>query len=672
MKEKTFYSHIAGLRTLAILLVIWFHFSSNNTSLKLIPELPYGFYGVDIFLVIMGYFLIKGFTKPETIEASSFIKGKGARLLPPLIVTVLVTMLTGVFIFDAADNTSMGKVGLATLYGWSNEELKSLTTGYFADDASMNPFLHTWYMAVTMQLMLIFYIGYRLLKPLKKTFNLIILSAIGVTILIYSQQAYLVEILNRLGCTITGAAPPSYYSSIPRIWELLAGGSILLLPECRNKWITNILSLLGLILILVPALMPEACAISTPILVVIGTMIVVKYAGESIIGKLLGCRAMVWGGAISYSVYLVHMPLFVLYKGWIFGLPGDAACIILTVFSLAFGYLLWFFVEKRKFSWPLLGLLWAVTFGICLSCVRTDGFKEIINAKSNTFTLPYHHTFKWKHVKTQDISNGLNRKILEPSFLSRAKIFSNYAPLKHVGEPNILPSFVIIGDSHVYQTGIGIDAICREINTSGILLDSIIIPFWDRNVNNTGTPFYTYNKEKAWALLAWLKEHPELKTVVIAQNWERFTWVKQDWNNKPITDNTVAFLTFLRKLKEIDKNIILLEPTPTYKSAKTLHYMRWLMRRAKPLESQSDDFICTTSQHQKRFSLALSALNQAEKQGLAHVIKTADYFFSSGSCPNIHNGEVICADQHHMTIPAAIKMMKYAKNQILPLLKKTE
>ena len=78
MGSKQFLSHIGGLRGIAILLVILFH---------LCPSVfPNCYYGVDIFLVITGYFLFLGSGKMDgTLKgAGQFALKKAERILPAL------------------------------------------------------------------------------------------------------------------------------------------------------------------------------------------------------------------------------------------------------------------------------------------------------------------------------------------------------------------------------------------------------------------------------------------------------------------------------------------------------------------------------------------------------------------------------------------------------------
>ena len=661
--------HVAGLRTLAIFLVIWFHFSSGNTALEYIPKLPYGFFGVDIFLVIMGYFLIKGFCKEETIKVLPYLAGKGSRLLPAMIVMILATMAAGVFIFDASDNLAMAQVGLAALYGWSNEVLRSMTSGYFAEDASMNPFLHTWYMSVTIQLLLFFYVGYRLMRWLPSKLHFAILFVVGIASFVYSQQESLIRIL--AACGIEGISldyVPSYYSTLPRVWQLLAGGAILLLPECKPQWGRNLLAISGAAMMLVPAFAPEACLWSTAILVVPGTMLTIKYGQDSLLSPILSNKPMLWGGKISYSIYLVHMPILVLYKGWIYASPNDVECLALAVASVAIGYLLWQGVERRKVSWWITLPLWGTTFGLCYACVSTEGFKEQVNASANKLTLDYHFTYKYRQEKNKWFAKYLDYKVLEPAFFSRTKELINQPPLKRIGNPAIPANFIIIGDSHMYQTAIALDVACKEIGRSGLLLDSIVSPFWNRKVSSPGTSFYKFDRERANALFTWLSKHPELDIIVIAQKWIRFDWIVSDWDNKPIKENTSALIEFCKRVKALNKRVILVEPTPVYSSAKVVNYVRWLKRRGLPMESQSDDFICREEDYREIYKQALDAIDQMEREGIVSVLRLKDHFFIDGINKNISNGKVICGDKDHMTISAAQELGLYLIPQLPSIL----
>ncbi len=164
-KQTNFLTHVAGLRGLAILLVVWFHISQNNAVMPPALTLPFGCFGVDVFFVIMGYFLIGSFTKGKINaldwrSAISFSVGKFYRLWPPLAVMLIAGTILRLFFLDCDQLSTMARTAKRALEGTANIYLAKSTAGYFAEGSGMNPFLHTWYLSVTVQFFLISYIGY--------------------------------------------------------------------------------------------------------------------------------------------------------------------------------------------------------------------------------------------------------------------------------------------------------------------------------------------------------------------------------------------------------------------------------------------------------------------------------------------------------------------------------
>ena len=65
---------ITSLRGLAIILIILFHLNPEH--------FPYGYFGVEVFLVISGYLLMKSFQKQQMqIRLGEFARKKVLRLI---------------------------------------------------------------------------------------------------------------------------------------------------------------------------------------------------------------------------------------------------------------------------------------------------------------------------------------------------------------------------------------------------------------------------------------------------------------------------------------------------------------------------------------------------------------------------------------------------------------
>lgn len=163
MPSFTFLTHVAGLRGIAIILIILFHFTQGNSQYDIF-EFKNGFLGVEIFMVLMGYFLILGLSKKREITFIKFITQKISRLLFPLAVTIIFCALIGIAILDFSYLAVMGRTGRSALLGFSNFKLIYDSTNYFSPDASMNCMLHTWYISAALQLFILSYIFSGLLK----------------------------------------------------------------------------------------------------------------------------------------------------------------------------------------------------------------------------------------------------------------------------------------------------------------------------------------------------------------------------------------------------------------------------------------------------------------------------------------------------------------------------
>ncbi len=667
MKEKQFMPHVAGLRCLAILAVLWFHFTQYCEELTFFKKLSYGYLGVDVFIVIMGYFLIRGFSKPDIIPAITFFRSKISRLIPALVVTMLFTYAIGISLFDISELKNMSKVGTSALYGWSNVTLKSVTSGYFSEDASTNPFLHTWYLSVTLQLFLASYIIYRIAKKIPQRVTIISLIVVGIA----SFVVYVFNDLREIVPFIYAHTEPNspYYDTFPRVWELLAGGAILMMPECTStKW-RHALAGIGVVCIVWPMLLSGSNHLFVAVPAVIGTMLVVKYGFKTFVDSVLSCRPVVWIGNISYSVYLIHMPLLVAYRIYTFEQPSDTAITVLFILSILLGFILWWGIEKRKLSWRILLIGWLLALAISITGKRSNGFEKMLYSEGKAPSIHPHHRYQWQQEQDLKLADGLDCSVLEPAFFSQGVNPQDTPPLKRIGDSTAAPSFVLIGDSHIYHTGIALDHICRKEKLSGVMLDSIILPFYNRGVKLASPAFYYYNKNKFEALLSWLQMHPEFKTIIICQVWNRLDSTLTDWSgNKTQAPHKEPLFEFFEQLASLNRTVVVLEPTPFFKSAAGEAYFRAHKRQSLLPAPESPLFTCTDAHYKQYYSHALEYLNELEAMKAVRLIRLQPHFFKDGSCHNFQGDYVICGDTNHLTTPGAQKMGEYIAPQIIPII----
>ncbi len=197
---------IDGLRALSILLVVGYHAAGSF--------IPGGFIGVDVFFVISGFLItriILAQMAAGTFSLAGFYARRVRRIFPALLIVLTVTYLIGWFVLLPEAFALLGKNIVAGVLFVSN--LFQLTqVGYFAPDASENPLLHLWSLGIEEQ----FYIFWPPLLLALTTSRRQQWWIAGIAALSFGASLLI----------FFGFKEWSFYSPIPRAWELLAGALI--------------------------------------------------------------------------------------------------------------------------------------------------------------------------------------------------------------------------------------------------------------------------------------------------------------------------------------------------------------------------------------------------------------------------------------------------------------
>ncbi len=326
-----FRTDINGLRALAIIAVVLFHFNPRWA--------PGGFAGVDVFFVLSG-FLMTGiiFRRLENNNFSiiNFYVDRANRIIPALSVVCAVLLLLGFFILTPLDYRLLGK-HVASSMGFFSNMVYWGESGYF-DTASHNKWLlHTWSLSVEWQFYIIYPIVLLLLNRFMSLVNLKRLFIVG-TLLAFIFSAY-----------ATFRWPSASYFLLPtRVWEMLMGGVAYLYPLNFRESIKKYLGWLGISLILASYfliskdnLWPGYLAL---IPVVGAYFVIVANSNNIITDNLISQKIGLW----SYSIYLWHWPVYVLIHtgGYI---DKQIYLAVGMLLSIALGYVSYRYIEKVKF-----------------------------------------------------------------------------------------------------------------------------------------------------------------------------------------------------------------------------------------------------------------------------------------------------------------------------------
>lgn len=372
---KHYRPEIDGLRAISVIGVVLFHLELG---------FPGGFVGVDVFFVISGY-LITGILLRQLGEdrfsLMEFWARRVRRIVPAAIVMVVGALLIGAFLQTPERYASLARSAMAHVLMASNCYF-TRDQGYFAEKSDHEPLLHTWSLSVEEQFYLIF--------PLivcfvwKRAPQRLVLVFTSAALISFSWSW--IEVVSN---------PKWAFFLLPaRGWELLVGALLAILPQKTMRSLGDeAWAGLGLVLVLAPMFFfDRQTAFPGPgaLAPVLGAALLIWTGGSTKIGKLLGWRALVRIGLISYSLYLWHWPFVVFAREMVIELTLTWK-ISLLVASLLAGYSSWRWVEMPSRSGLLLatrrrslifGLTSAVTlFVIAFSIKASGGFPSRLPAE---------------------------------------------------------------------------------------------------------------------------------------------------------------------------------------------------------------------------------------------------------------------------------------------------
>ena len=348
LKQEGYLPHVDGLRAIAVLAVIFYHLNPS--------WLPGGFTGVDVFFVISGYVV-----SASVVRSSGFIGWKGMlafyarrirRIMPALVVCLLATsLLSTLFIPESWLSETSGKTGRMAFVGLSNWVLAGTGNDYFSPRSEFNPYTHTWSLGVEEQ----FYLLYPLLFMAWSKGG----RGRGLSMLLFGL-ATAGSLLFAISRALHGGHEiESFYQTTTRFWQLGAGVLLFQLLAMRGRvsseaqptgpW--SVLLQLGSASLLAYGLWAARPGHSPwidglwPVLGTLGLLGLLHRSAAGWIGSSLSARPMLVIGRMSYSLYLWHWPVFVLFR-WTLGLDSLVNAALALFCTALLAWLSWRWVEQ--------------------------------------------------------------------------------------------------------------------------------------------------------------------------------------------------------------------------------------------------------------------------------------------------------------------------------------
>ena len=520
-KEFSYRPDIDGLRAIAVVLVVLYHANFN--------WITGGYIGVDVFFVISG-FLITYTIKKEILQNrftfKHFYLRRIRRIIPVLFFILLVCTIPAYFMFSE-DFEAYARTLLHTILSTNNFHLWVNNRQYFSENSELIPLLHTWSLSVEEQF---YFIWPSLLLLLYKVESARIKATL---IAVFLIVGFIVSIY------LTKTDPNTAYFLLPgRIFELGIGAGLALfwhqLPITRKRT-NNLFSIIGLLLILIPAILLEKASefpglnALWPCLGAAFLIFSNKENNEEIgvINQVLKNKFIVSIGLISYSLYLWHWPIFAFTKYFGQSLTGSVR-IAALVLIFALSYLSWKYIEqpfrttlkfdfKKTLVYILLPIL--VIYGAIYGVVDAkDGFPE-----------------RFPNLSEFNPKKNYPNKIRKECF-DKFKIGNCEECFLGVKKDSL--DGVLIGDSYANHTAAFLDVLAKD---AGLYLHDSAAGGYAllANVDEDNNPL----KDEKYGIDR-LEYAKKFKTIYIAANWDIISTSEANCNR--IT-KTISELIVLNK-----------------------------------------------------------------------------------------------------------------------------
>lgn len=658
LKAKQFFPELEGVRGIAILMVFLFHFMPNIC--------PHGYLGVDVFLVISGYFLCKGALTEEAapFEWRSFLLKKVLRLMPPLIVMVLCITCVSVCLIPSSTLLTSFKTAWAALSGYSNIYLDSTNNAYFGAGTKTNLFTHTWYLSSLIHAYLIFAVVFLIGRMGGKKTAWVVLISLGILSALYANSRFLYRILYP-----AEALSSLYYSTPARLCELVIGGLIVLAKPMQQRYPLHALIYPLIALIFSAAFLPFSLQ---PVVILCSAMVIYCATGNGGT-SLLAHQVFCLPGRYSYSIYLWHWPVFVLANYYFEdqGILGMLPFMVVAVILGAVGYR---FAEKPK--WHLAAIIgtWLLAAGAVQAFIQFPELHQFM--RQTPYTSGKESAPAARMVYSQDFPADVLGIWEEGQQDERGE----KGNLRLLGNESATPSFVMMGDSHAGALAPGLDAMLREEHLSGYYITSYITPFDNRMAARAN---FRFDKAEADACRTWLAAHPEITHVVLIQRWSiRMKDVLNDeslplhYDGSPVTTENlynktvVALKDFCLSLRRIGKQVVVMTEVPPIAEDTPLEYLTKAYTTGHAVDQSR--LVCTPERYEAVCGRQRDTLRHLERMGLFRLISIESAAFADGAWNALHNNMVLMKDDDHVSAGGAMWLTTKTKEAWLKALAPTD
>ena len=627
---------IDGLRAIAVVAVILFHFREG--------ALPAGFLGVDVFFVISGFLITRiliSESEAGDYSIARFYDRRIRRLMPALLVMMAATSIIVWVVYLSADARDYASSVLATLTFASNIYFWRASTGYFFDNATTKPLLHTWTLGVEEQFYILFPVLLFLLLKLggrrAAWWGIMGLAAVSFVLAVAAEAIGSGSVLFR-PVSAAQASFAGFYLLPMRAWELGLGAGIAMLrePSSHGGRVRLALAVAASLLLAASLSFLEASdyAPLPPATFACLAATALIWTGQcgNPVARLIGARPFMAVGLVSYSLYLWHWPIYALGRYYLIREPTAVETSAMVALTAVLGTLSWRYVERpfrgrripTRRVLAIVAALMLVVGGAAAALRASNGAPGRLSAAAAAFDRLIGRQYECPAASSFAFG-GLSACLLA-------------APGRDIESAQV----VLFGNSHAHMYTPAVEAVLARRGLTGVLLTKGgCLPVTDFNLTRECVAAMRDGLDAVARLPA--------TTVIIGTTWPDDRWALVDPAGGTIgpvgpTRYQAAMQRTLDRLEGAGKRVVLVGPIPwpgydvASVAARELAYGRGL---ETPLAQPR-------AAYEARFGPTEAWL--AEIAPRTTVVRPSALFCDSATCSYELRGQLAIYDQSHLSV----------------------
>lgn len=636
-----------------------------------------GFVGVDVFFVISGYLItsiISGEKEQGKFSLVDFYERRARRILPSLFFVLLVCLPLAWLWLSPQDLKEFFR-SLAATSTFSSNIFFWKTSGYFDTSVDLKPLLHTWSLAVEEQYYVLFPLMLMAMWKWGSHWMLTLLACVALGSFAWAQRNSVLH-------------PEAAFYLLPsRGWELLMGAFVAFYLRSREsldqkKWLSEVGGAAGL-LMLAGAIVFFNEATPFPgvyaLVPTVGACLIILFASpRTAVGALLGQKAIVGMGLVSYGAYLWHQPLYAFARQRSLNEPGALVFAGLVVASIVLGAFNWKYIEapfrsrtkfsrRQVFAFALIGSAMFIALGTWGR--KQQGFPERLAPSTQAFASANMEVFE------REVKDCWNRFEQQPDIEAACALGKTGRPV----------SFALFGDSHAGALLHELDSQTRQAGMSGLNYTyRSCPPLMALSLNHPTQADQNCMRLRSSFFAALRDKSSVPQTVIVNARWallmeaERFdngeggneSGTDWHWELDPKTGDyqsamRASIIESVRAILNSGRKVVLVYPVPEMGWSVPERLMKLSMVNGRVGDADASTSYERFLQRNKRAIEALDAIGESPQ---LVRIRPSDFLCNRalrGRCAAQAGGEPLYFDGNHLSAAGARPIVGEIKRQLV-------